>query len=63
MINLKKIIILGMTSLMLSGCSSLGKGVTEAFLEKQEAQDTRMCEVWGAEFAGLKPYLSNSKVK
>lgn len=63
MINLKKIIILGLTGLILSGCSSLGKGVTEAILEKQEAEDTRMCEVWGAEFAGLKPHLSNSKGK
>jgi hypothetical protein len=63
MINLKKIIILGMTGLILSGCSSLGKGVTEAFLEKQEAEDTRMCEIWGAEFSGIKPYLSNSKGK
>jgi uncharacterized protein YceK len=55
MINLKNIIILGMTGLLLSGCSSLGRGVTEAILEKQEAEDTRMCEIWGAEFSGIKP--------
>lgn len=55
----KSLIFIGLIGFILSGCSSLGKGVTEAILEKQEAEDTRMCEVWGPEFAGLKPHLNN----
>ncbi len=50
-------------SLFISGCSSLGKGVTEALLEKQEADDTRVCEVWGEAFLGLKPHLEREKGK
>jgi hypothetical protein len=61
MINSKQLIAAGMASILLSGCSSLGKGVTEALLEKQEAKDTRMCEIWGTNFKGLKPHLSNEK--
>ena len=61
MMNSKKLIVIGVASIILSGCSSLGKGVTEAILEKQEAKDTRMCEIWGADFKGLKPHLSNEK--
>jgi len=47
------LIIISLASLFLSGCSSLGKGITEAFLEKQDAEDTRICEVWGEKFSGL----------
>jgi len=43
--------------LCLSGCASLGKGVAEAFLEKQEANDERLCEIVGTAFEGLKPNL------
>lgn len=43
--------------LWLSGCASLGKGVTEAFLERQQKEDDRLCEIWGGAFAGLKPNL------
>jgi hypothetical protein len=47
----------------LSGCASLGKGVAEAFLEKQQATDTRLCEIWGKPFQGLSPFLNNKKGK
>jgi hypothetical protein len=50
-------------AIMLSGCASLGKGVTEAFLEKQQATDTRVCEIWGKPFTGLAPYLANQHGK
>lgn len=43
----------------LSGCSSFGKGMVEAFLEKQDQADTRVCEIWGKAFGGLAPYLDN----
>ncbi len=42
---------------LLSGCASFGKGVAEAFLEKQEAQDSRICEIVGKPFAGIDPHL------
>ena len=54
-------VIISITSILISGCSSFGKGITEAILEKQESEDTRQCEVWGEEFNGLKPHLDNDK--
>ncbi len=44
-------------SVVLTGCSSFGKGVAEAFLEKQESDDTRKCSVWGQAFDGIAPSL------
>jgi len=49
--------------LYLSGCASLGKGVAEAFLEKQETEDDRICEIWGTAFEGLKPTLYQQQGK
>jgi len=40
-------------ALLLSACSSIGKGVAEAVLEKSETEDTRQCQVWGKPFTGL----------
>lgn len=48
---------------LLSGCASLGKGVTEAFLEKQVENDTRRCEIWGTGFSGMEPYLHKDSGK
>lgn len=48
-------------SVFISGCASLGKGITEAILENQTGEDTRACEVWGESFTGLKPHLNNEK--
>ncbi len=42
---------------MLNGCSSFGKGIVEGIMEKQEEQDTRLCEITGNKFTGLKPQL------
>lgn len=36
-----------------SGCSSFGKGVAEAILEKQEKKDTRQCVISGEKFKGI----------
>lgn len=47
----------------LSGCASLGKGMAEAFLEKQQETDTRVCEIWGKPFKGLLPFLNNKQGK
>lgn len=51
-----KILILSFTALM-TGCSSIGKGVAEAFFEKQDAEDNRLCEITGENFSGIKPQL------
>ncbi len=48
---------------LLSGCASLGKGMAEAFLEKQQSADTRLCEIWGKSFNGLSPFLNNKQGK
>ncbi len=53
------LIITIIVNILITGCSSFGKGITEAILEKQKAEDTRVCEIWGEEFNGLKPHLDN----
>lgn len=45
--------------IFLNGCASIGKGVAEAFLEKQDEEDTRVCEITGNKFDGLKPQLES----
>lgn len=37
--------------------------MVEAYLEKQQSADTRLCEIWGKPFEGLEPYLENTKGK
>lgn len=50
-------------TLWLSGCASFGKGLAEAFLEKQETVDERTCEIFGTAFMGLKPNLESNNGK
>lgn len=45
------------TLLLLSGCSSISKGVTEAVLE-HKAEDTRQCLIDGPKFDGLRQSLA-----
>lgn len=61
----KKNILVFLCVCILGGCADIGKGVTEAFLEKQLEQDNRVCEIWGTGFTGIEPYLhkSNGKMK
>jgi len=51
--------------ILLNGCSSIGKGMAEAFLEKKEAEDTRLCQVRGESFQGISPLVKapNSTAK
>jgi hypothetical protein len=46
-------------ALLLSGCASIGKGAMEAFLEKSENEDTRLCKVWGQPFKGIEAEIAN----
>lgn len=50
-------------ALYLSGCSSIGKGVAEAVLEKTESEDTRLCQIWGSPFPGISASLNKTRGK
>ncbi|MDO9167600.1 MAG: hypothetical protein Q7U18_00670 [Methylobacter sp.] len=52
-----------LTTTQLSGCASLGKGMAEAFLEKQQSVDIRVCDIRGKPFDGLAPFLGNKQGK
>lgn len=54
---MKKIVLLMMV-VMLSGCSSFGRGVAEAILNKDEKSDARKCEIKGTEFSGIDSFFS-----
>jgi len=58
-----KLLFIFLSTMQLSACASFGKGIAEAFLEKQQAEDTRVCQVWGRPFTGIGPYLENSQGK
>ena len=59
---MKSILILSL-AVLISGCASFGKGVAEAFLEKQEDEDTRLCQVYGESFGGIEPDFAESQGK
>ncbi|MGR9073498.1 MAG: hypothetical protein ACU833_10585 [Gammaproteobacteria bacterium] len=48
---------------LLSGCAGLGKGVAEAILDKSEAEDSRICQIWGKPFIGIEAGLTKKKGK
>jgi hypothetical protein len=60
---MKYIFLLLIITTQLSGCASLGRGMAEAFLEKQQSTDTRICEITGKPFQGLSPFLGNKQGK
>jgi hypothetical protein len=45
-------------SIVLSGCASIGRGMTEAFMGRFNSEDTRVCQVRGQSFAGIAPGLA-----
>lgn len=47
----------------LVGCTSFGKGVVQALLEKSEEQDTRVCQIRGKAFDGLQTSLLNKPLE
>ena len=58
-----KFILLAVLPLLLfplSGCSSIAKGVTEALLERKK-EDSRQCEIAGAEFNGVTQSLESQE--
>lgn len=61
--NLKHPLFVVCLALHLSGCASFGKGVAEAVLEKTNTEDSRVCQVRGKPFQGIKPELDDLKGK
>ncbi|MFI3242136.1 MAG: hypothetical protein R3Y43_06175 [Alphaproteobacteria bacterium] len=57
---MKKIILF--LFLFLCGCSSLGKGIANAFLDKSNEEDTRACTIEGTSFEGINSYFSKGNV-
>ena len=43
----------------LGGCASFGKGVAEAFIESNQREDTRQCEIQGSKFKGIEAAFQN----
>ncbi|MDD1630558.1 MAG: hypothetical protein LUQ48_09195 [Methylococcaceae bacterium] len=50
-------------SIALSGCASIGRGMTEAFMGRFNSEDTRVCRVRGQSFAGIAPGLAKPQGK
>ncbi|MDD3288846.1 MAG: hypothetical protein PHX43_07590 [Alphaproteobacteria bacterium] len=49
---------------LLGGCSSVARGVTEAVLDNQSAkEDTRMCEIEGTSFGGIRQSLDSQSAE
>ena len=48
---------------VLSGCSSIVRGVTEAFIARSEREDTRVCQVWGRPIIGIEDSLQQKQAK
>ena len=46
---------------LLSGCASFAKGVTEAFIEASEKEDTRQCHIEGPPSPGLSSFLARQE--
>ena len=46
---------------LLGGCGSMAKGVTEALLERSEAEDTRACYIEGPSSQGLEALLQQQE--
>ncbi len=55
-------LLIPLLAILISGCTSLGKGMAQAFLEKEEAKDTRACQIRGESFSGLEPFVDNEEV-
>lgn len=58
---MKKIILLAAV-LLISGCASFGRGIAEAILDKNKAEDTRQCEIKGNKIHGIDYYFQKGKV-
>ncbi len=59
--NFHHLMLLGGICLLLAGCASFAKGVTEAILEHEdEGKDERVCQIEGVAFEGVESLLQKS---
>ena len=47
--------------IMVSGCASIAKGVTQAILERSDEEDTRACHVEGPASSGLEALMEEQE--
>lgn len=57
---MKKTVLLA-ALILLGGCSSFGRGVAEAILDKNNQKDTRQCEIKGSTFKGIEDAFKDKK--
>ncbi len=50
-----------LTAMLLSGCASIAKGVTQAILERSVEEDTRACHVEGPASSGLEALMKEQE--
>lgn len=50
---MKRHICIGLVLLVLAGCSSIGRGIAEAILDKKEETPNKECLIWSDGFTGL----------
>ena len=48
--------------IFVSGCESFGKGVAQAIIENNSAEDKKICEISGDSFFGIEDYLSQGDI-
>jgi len=58
-----KLIFIVTLALVLSGCTSFGKGIAEAFLESQVEEDKKICDIIGKSFGGIKSSFAKTEGK
>lgn len=58
---MKKIVLL-LILFAVSGCASFGRGIAEAFLDKDNKEDTRQCEIQGTPTIGIEDLFKKNKV-
>jgi hypothetical protein len=47
--------------IMVTGCASIAKGVTQAILERSEEEDTRACHIEGPASVGLEHLMKSQE--
>ena len=57
-----KKILLFLALLFISGCTSFGRGVAEAILNKDNTEDHRQCDIIGEKINGINDYFQQNKI-
>ncbi len=57
-----KKVLLFLALLFISGCTSFGRGVAEAILNKDNTEDHRQCDIIGEKINGINDYFQQNKI-